>query len=90
MGYETGDLRRFLLLGFRLSKSLGNEKRSPRLERIQRLGVVLVNRHAPLDQQVAAEVVEPAEVLNFGRSFHVVGGLDAAIDWAFLVERIDL
>lgn len=51
---------------------------------------MLVNRHAPLDQQVAAEVVEPAEVLNLGRSFHVVGGLDAAIDGAFLVERIDL
>ena len=51
---------------------------------------MLVNRHAPLDQQVTAEVVEPAEVLNLGRSFHVVGGLDAAIDGAFLVERIDL
>lgn len=49
-----------------------------------------MNGHAPLDQQVAAEVVEPAEVLDFGHSFHVVGGLDAAIDWAFLVERIDL
>lgn len=90
MSYKTCGLRRFLLLQFRLSKSLGDEKRTPRLERSQRLGVVLVNGHAPLDQQVAAEVVEPAEVLNFGHSFHIVGSLDAAIDRAFLVERVDL
>ena len=49
-----------------------------------------MNGHAPLDEQITSQIVEPIQVVNRGRAFHVMSCRYGTVDWTLVIERIHL
>lgn len=44
--------------------------------------------HTSLDEELAAQVIEPGKIVNFGYTFHVMSGGDGAVNGVFRVKSI--